>query len=441
MVAMAGLFETTITPDKPIYLAGFPNRFLPSEGVDDPLFLRILALQDERGSRAAIVTADLLKLPKDLAWRLKHWAAKTLNVDSAALVLNVSHSHCTPALFWQECYPQWPLDVAYIRQLELTIRHGLTAAFGEMRPTTIRYGLHHSDLGVSRRQPHPDYPGKVRLGAYPDGYHDPEMPLLSIADAADGRLRAVLYSYGCHPTSRHINRVSADWPGVISRGMKRRLGEDVVTLFAQGAGASVMPRCGFRPEDPEPYAAFYDAEAERMSAFLCSDDMRDVNLRLAAREHEFQLPYDMARMPDLETLRHYADPAEPPVDRYIGPANRQILRLWADGLLERLRQGTQARGFGMLVTRLTLDPHLQMLTLSGEITAQVGRLLKDAEQIDTIMLGYCNYTDAYIPTAALLPEEGHEVYQSLYFHSRPAPFTADIDQILLQETARTRIEA
>jgi len=40
---------------------------------------------------------------------------------------------------------------------------------------------------------------------------------------------------------------------------------------------------------------------------------------------------------------------------------------------------------------------------------------------------------ANIPTAAMLPEGGHEALCSVYFHERPAPFTAEIDEILKRE--------
>ena len=61
-----------------------------------------------------LVTADLLKLPRDMAWRTKLWAERTLGLPGAALIINLSHTHAAPALFPQTCYPQWGLDVDYV---------------------------------------------------------------------------------------------------------------------------------------------------------------------------------------------------------------------------------------------------------------------------------------------------------------------------------------
>ncbi|OGV64022.1 MAG: hypothetical protein A3K19_04445 [Lentisphaerae bacterium RIFOXYB12_FULL_65_16] len=437
--ASAGFFVKDITPANPVFLAGYPGRRTPSDGVNDPLFLRIAALADGNGNRVAIVTADLLKFPRDMAWRTKRWAEQALGLPSAALIINLSHTHSAPGLFHQECYPHWALDVAYVRDLEAAIRDGLAQAFADLRPVSVRYGLHQAHFGVSRRRPDPARPGKVGLGLNPDGYYDPDLPVLAFRDATDGRLRAVLYSYACHPTSKHENLVSADYPGEVSRGLKRMLGDDVVTLFAQGGGGSVMPRYNYgTPEDKAVYAQRWRSVADDLAVFVGSDAMREIPLELAASEREFGIPYDMSQALSEAQLLAYADPHEPPLDGFFRPANREILRLWAAGLLERQRTGTQSDAFRMHVTRWQLCKDLQLIGLSGEVTADVGRMIKAVEAPrPTIFLGYCSYTDAYIPTAAMIPEEGHEGKYSIYFHMRPAPFVPAIDDIIRREAAKT----
>ena len=436
----AGFFVKDVTPAGPVYLAGYPSRNEPSVGVDTPLFLRIMALEDENGQRAVVVTADLLKFPKDMAWRTKRWAEEELGLPSSSLVINLSHTHCAPVLFHQMCYPQWALDVDYVRGFEENVREGIRGALGDLQPVRVRYALHQAHFGVNRRCPDPERPGKVKLGRNPEGYYDPDMPVLAFHRLEDDALVALFYSYACHPTSKSGGLVSADYPGELSRELKRVLGDDLVTPFAQGAGASIAPRCGCRSdEDKAAYAECWLGVASDMADLMGSGRMREIRLAISSREREFALPYDMEQMPSVKELKLYADPKEPPIDKFIRPANRQILRLWAGGIIECLRTGSLPKGFGMHTARLSLSSDVQIVTLSGEVTAEVGRMVKDAEgDIDTIFLGYCSYTDAYIPTAAMLPEEGHEATYSMYFHLRPAPFVKDIDSILLREVAATR---
>src|SRR5918994_2162036 len=63
----AGFAKTNITPDGPIWLAGFGARTKPSEGVLHPIYIKALALQDERGAVSVLVTSDLLGFNRNMA--------------------------------------------------------------------------------------------------------------------------------------------------------------------------------------------------------------------------------------------------------------------------------------------------------------------------------------------------------------------------------------
>ncbi len=422
----AGLAVQDVTPPVRVYLAGYPSRNDPSHGVDDPLSLRVVALEDESGERLVLVTGDLLKFPRDMSWRLKRWAAAVCGLPAARLVLNLSHTHASPGLFAQRCYPQWPVNVEYVCRFEQAIREGIRSALADLQPAEIRSGCHQVDFGVSRRLPQAELGGRVVMQPNPAGVYDPDLAMLTIYRG--GRLEAVWYSHGCHPTSKHSLNISADWPGLVARGMQRRLGDEVAVL-RQGAGGSVMHAT------PSGRGRSRTCRVGHRSGQLASladgPGQRPLKLRIEAVETEFGLPYDLSWMPDEPTLMEFASPEDTPIPEEIRPANRSILRIWARDLLEQRRTGTVPREFRMHAARIRLADGLQMLCLSGELVADVGLRLKalfSSEQ--SIVLGYCSYTDAYIPTAAMLPEGGHEALGSIFFHERPAPFAATIDAVL-----------
>jgi len=429
----AGFFEKDVTPKVGVYLAGYPSRNEPSDGVDDPLFLRVAALEDDRGEKVVFVTADLLKFPRDMAWRTKMWAERELGLPSAALVINLSHTHSAPGLFIQRCYPQWPVDVDYVRALEQSIRDGIRAALVDLRPARVSYGLHQAHFGVSRRLPQPEQGGKVRMASNPDGYYDPDLPVFAVYDAETSGLLAVLYSYACRPTSKSALRISADWPGQVAAGLKQELGEDVLTVFMQGAGASIAPRKSFR-DGAEEYRVFWRDVARDLADFVRSAQMQEIKLTLSSVEKEFLIPYDRDRIPSQDELLALADPGSTELPSEYRPANLSIVRLWAQDILEQLRVGAVPDGFRMHVTELRLSDALRLVAMSGEVTAEVGRMVKGLfPGRQTVFLGYCSYTDAYIPVAAMLPEGGHEALASMFFHVRPAPFVAEIDDIIKRE--------
>jgi len=429
----AGFFEKDVTPPVGTYLAGYPSRKSGSEGVDDPLFLRVVAMEDDAGERLVLVTADLLKFPKPMTWRLKAWAQRTLGLPSASLIINLSHSHSSPGLFYQECYPQWPLDIDYICRFEQSIREGIAGALDDLRPARATFGIHQEHFGVSRRLPDPAIGGKTRLGQNPEGYYDPDLPILAFYPKDGEQPRAILYSYACHATWKSGQNISADWPGEVSRGLKRELGDDVMTLFVQGAAGSVATRRDDRYGTPEAFSRV----ASGIADFARSAAMRPLELKLAAAETEFGIPYDQTKLLTADELLEFADPADTdisPIIPYIRPANRSIVRLWAQHIYEWMRTDRLPTEFGMHLTRVRLADGVHIVALSGEVTAQVGRMVKALfPDRDTLFFGYCSYTDAYIPAASMLEEHGHEALQSIYFHVRPAPFVPEIDDIITRE--------
>jgi hypothetical protein len=80
-----GFYEQNITPTRKAFLAGFASRSTKMEGVQDPLYLRIMTLTDQHGQTAIMVTADLLYFLEDFSWRIRDG----LNLNSISLVLTL----------------------------------------------------------------------------------------------------------------------------------------------------------------------------------------------------------------------------------------------------------------------------------------------------------------------------------------------------------------
>ena len=60
----AGFARANITPDKPMWLAGYGNRTRPSEGKLHDIWIKALALEDGRGYKVVLLTSDLCGMPK-----------------------------------------------------------------------------------------------------------------------------------------------------------------------------------------------------------------------------------------------------------------------------------------------------------------------------------------------------------------------------------------
>src|SRR6266545_5144042 len=94
----AGVAVVDITPHEPVRMAGYAARRCPPQGVAQPLHAKALALEDERGTRAVLVTLDLLGVTAPLAARVAEEARRRYGLPRAGLLLNASHTHCGPVV-------------------------------------------------------------------------------------------------------------------------------------------------------------------------------------------------------------------------------------------------------------------------------------------------------------------------------------------------------
>src|SRR5262245_60622559 len=94
----AGVATVAVTPDGPIWMAGYAARNKPSEGTAQDLFAKALALDDGAGGRLVVVTMDLIGIPRSVRDAVAKQAQEKYRLPPAALLLNASHTHCGPVV-------------------------------------------------------------------------------------------------------------------------------------------------------------------------------------------------------------------------------------------------------------------------------------------------------------------------------------------------------
>jgi hypothetical protein len=411
----AGFFYTDITPASPVYLGGYASRTSPSEGIRDPLMLRIVTLEDNRGERLVIVTADMFAFSRKLSERLREKFAPL------TLILNASHTHCAPILEPHYYKPEWKVDDKYVDKLEITLEQGIATALANLQPTRIEFGITDIPFGINRRRKNKQ--GKVEMRPAPTRLYNAAVPVFTFYRG--NKLEALLYSCNCHPTSHGGQLISADYPGAVARHLS------VPALFAQGACGSAKPRF-FKADDK----TFFDAAtpeqldslgidiAIRIMQLVNSRKMQELTLKLSSYETDFELPLDMKQVPSIEDWRKIIN-------------NKQSLsfeRHSAEKFLQWQLNGMLPDSCAMHLCNIKLAKHIRIITLSGEITAEAALLIQNRYPEDNALVwGHSPYTATYIPTSNMLLEGGYEALDSQHFYAYSTPFTADIDFIIQQQ--------
>jgi hypothetical protein len=223
---LAGAAKLEITPEPGCELMGYGARSGLATGIHDPLYARALALRQEEGPAAILVSADLCLLSPARCSAVRSEIARRTGRLASEVLLGCTHTHSGPdtGLGAELGRREPPL---YLAALFERLAAAGVKAYEAAIPARARWLRAQARIGRNRRRA--------------DGPEDPELLVLHVEGAGGGTL-AVLYHHGCHATVLgHDNlEISADWPGEASGRIEREAGG--VAPFLLGSHADVDPR-------------------------------------------------------------------------------------------------------------------------------------------------------------------------------------------------------
>ncbi len=414
----AGMAQAVITPTEPIWMAGFGARKKPSEGVRQDLYVKTLALQDEAGKVAVLVTLDLCDLNRPEADVIAEGARKKFGLSRDRLVLNVSHTHSGPVFGEPPGYADISTEQqAVIRRYTEKVLHTVVEAVGasiqNLAPAILSFDQGLAAIAANRR--------RVRDRSLP-GPVDHDVPVLSVR-APNGELRAVVVGYACHATSLADYRINADWPGFAKAAIEKAH-PGTVALFVQGCGADANPLPRYHGSDPALVHYAVELAARNGSTLAAAVDlvlngkMKPLSGPLHTAFALVDIPFH--RPPTTEELRRQLEDADPVTRRY---AQRLLDQIHREGKLpDRYPYPVQVWQFGN---------GLKFIALGGEVVVDYSLRLKRQHGWDnTWVAGYSNDVPGYIPSLRVLKEGGYEGGDAN--RDLPGPFGAAVEEIIVE---------
>jgi len=234
MPLKAGTAIRDISPQKPMFLVGYPHVERTSTGVHDPLLASALYLSSGKSS-ALLVALDILFLDPPTARKLRREIAQNTGVAEQCVFIGCSHTHSGPVtmemLSWQEDPIVPRVDPSYMEFLTKTIIEAATAATKKTRDAELAWTSAVVDgVGCNRHDP--------------NGPRDPEASILVVRDPATKRVHALSVTYSMHPTVMHEDStlISADFPFYTRLQIQEKIGKDVVVLYHTGPEGDQSPR-------------------------------------------------------------------------------------------------------------------------------------------------------------------------------------------------------
>jgi len=410
----AGVARVDVTPDEPIWMAGYAARTKPSEGVLQSLHVKALALKDASGAVSVLVAADTLGFTREMSRKVVSEAQARHGIPRERLVLNASHTHSGPVTgqLLRPAYVLPPEQAAVVtRYTEKFLGH-VVAVIGEsvksLGPAELAFEQGLAGFAVNRRRVgHREYAGPV----------DHDVPVLSVR-RPDGRLLAVVFGYACHATVLSDYVINGDWPGFAQEALEGRHA-GVTALFVTGCGADQNPLPRRKVELARKYGEIL---AESVDLVL-GGKMKPVNGPLKAAFATVDLPFQ-------------APPSRQGFEKRLEKESA-MERNHARLMLERLdRDGKLAASYPYPVQLWRFGDSLTFISMAGEVVVDYSlRFKQQYGWDDTWVSGYNNDVFAYIPSLRVLREGGYEGATAMIPYGQPAPFAEPVEEIIVKKVA------
>jgi hypothetical protein len=420
----AGVARGVITPDQPLWMAGYANRDHPSEGKLVDLWAKALALKDSAGKQVVLVTADLVGIPKKLSDHIRDELKRRFNLSRSQIAINTSHTHTVPvladalvAIYPVDSVQQHAID-QYTDQLGEKIVALVGKALHFLEPVQLYSGNGVTRFQVNRRN---NVESTISLQSDLNGPNDYAVPVIKVENN-NGELIAVAFGYACHNTVLAGYKWSGDYAGFAQLELEKAH-PGATALFLQGCGADQNPL----PRRTVQLARQYGRDLAAAVDRVLDEDMQPLSPHLTNAYAEVELQLNPP--PSKEELTKMA------------AGFSDYRKRWADHLLSNMDRGEALRSsypYPVEVWKLGDQP---MIILGGEVVVGYAIELKRIFGQNVFVLGYSNDVMSYIPTAKILQEGGYEGASSQMVYGLPNTWRSDIETTILRQVLEVAKQA
>jgi len=410
----AGVARADITPEEPLWLAGYAARDHAAEGTIHPLWVKALALEDASGNRAVLVTSDILGFPKDVSDRIRDRIEQEHRLCRAQIILSASHTHSAPIIANSlRCmYTYNDEEEAKLEQYATVLEDRIVTLVGEalasLQPAALFSGNGIARFAVNRRN---NVEKDLLTTTTLAGPQDHAVPTLKVA-RADGTIAAVVFGYACHGTVLSDYVWCGDYPGFAQIALETEY-PDATAMFFAGCGAdqNALPRRSVPLV--KQYGKTLAAAVER----VLEEPMQPLEAKLKTVYQEIPLAIEDA--PDANTLRERIAAT----GGYEHSCNQ-----W---LLDKLDRGETLLVSYPYPVQIWHLGGQTLVTLGGEVTVPYAIGIKERLGQDTFVMGYANDLLAYIPSEQILKEGGYEGKTSQLIYGMPNTWKPGLEAQIL----------
>jgi neutral ceramidase len=434
---LVGVAETEITPPTGFPIAGYYYERLAS-GAHDPLKSKAVVFLDKT-VQAALVVCDLTGIAADLTAEVRRRAAEKTGIPASNIILAATHSHTAPD-YGKDLY-EYLAEKGdhkrshYCETLIVRVVEAIEKAKGAAGRAVLSAGsvIQKTPISFNRRFVMKD--GSVRTWmdlrnpevVRPAGPIDPEVSLVLVRSAVDEKPLGLISNFALHLDTVGGLNWSADYPYDLEQELRKSLGTNFISIFANGCcgdinhidpsrrernrtdfigrslAATIQPALASLPRVDKPVLRVRHATVHLPLQEISVADVRQAEQTLNAfanhRDVEFFEHVAAYKAVMLDSLRNHQPFSHP----------AQYLKT---GLSHRLAGVGESLPVDVQV--ISLGNELAIVCLPGEVFVDLGLAIKRGSPFRTTLiveLSNCVET-LYIPTRAACAGGGYEVINS-----------------------------
>ncbi|MCA9022837.1 MAG: neutral/alkaline non-lysosomal ceramidase N-terminal domain-containing protein, partial [Planctomycetaceae bacterium] len=419
-----GFARTEITPEVPLRLSGYGNRDTVYESIDEPLYVRAMAIQSPEKKICALVSLDSIGFAGTFTDRIAGKVKQKYGLNRDQIVICSTHSHTSPQpMEGLSNIFATPLTEAqreasqnYWNKVEQRIVQTVGKAIKDLQPGTL--SLVTGKVGFAQNRRVLKNGKWTGFGVNPEGPVDHSLPVLKVTDAT-GKLRGLVFNYACHCTTfgSDYNCLNGDWAGYASKYIEEQYG-DIVAVCTIGCGADQNPIRGNK-EVAKDLAIGHGRAIAVEVARLLKETPQPVTAALGTAYGKAKLPFDP---PSKEELQAALKNQRPQVRQH---ATNMLKYFEKDGKLPTSYPApVQVWKFGNQLT---------MIFLGGEVVVDYALRLKRELKSDAVWVtAYANDVFGYVASERMRDEGGYEVDFSMIYYNQPGRWAHGTEEILIK---------
>lgn len=411
-----GTASVKITPPPGHPMAGGYGIRL-SDGVRDDLLAKAMVLEKD-GVKAAFVACDLVALNDAIVEQARERIGAETGVPSENVMMSATHTHSGPVVTGRHAVDPYiggdmPIAQEFVKNLPVRIAEAVQLAEKSLRPAQVAAGVGHEEsVAFNRRFLMKDgsigwNPGRMNPDIVrPVGPTDPDLGVVHFRGAEEKPV-ATYVNYPLHVAVAGGTEYSADYPGVIARLLSNAIGNDMLTMFTQGATANVNH---IDVENPDQLGGY--SESVRIGTILTAEILKTFeNLEPVSAESLTVSRKVVELVPaefDAEDIEEAREVAERMKGSELPPFLERVQAFKVLNVLQRDRR-VKAE-----VQVITLGEKIAWVALPGEVFVELGLAIKEASPFPyTMIVSMANGWISYIPDRKAFAEGNYEAISSL----------------------------